>query len=151
MKLAHSQISFRSRAGHLALLIISAFASVAMASLLATEEGVPMRATVALAGILSLNLIWMAYAAWVLTARQPMLLNHRVVAGRISVAATAAFTLGSAAIGIATGATSGWMAALLGIGLLSVAVTLLIRARRDFRALQLRRATLEARLREISE
>ena len=149
--LAKSQISFRSRIGHLALLLLATAMSVALVSLLATEKGLPLRAAAALAVLLSINLCWTAYAAWVLAARRTMLFNHRVVAGWIACAAAAAFTAGAAILGAATGAGAAFAAAGTGLVLLIIAAGLLLRARRDLRALQRRRSELEARLAEITQ
>ncbi|MEO6218656.1 MAG: hypothetical protein ABIO86_21700, partial [Sphingomonas sp.] len=89
------QVSFRSRIGHLALLLGATGGSVVVGSLLATEDGLPLRTTIALGILLLINLSWVAFAAWVLTARRAMLFNHRVVAGRIAVVAAIAFTSGA--------------------------------------------------------
>lgn len=148
--LAKSQASFRSRIGHLALFLVTTGASVALVSLLATEEGLPSRATAALAALLVINLSWTAYAAWVLTARRAMLYNHRVVASRIAVAAAAAFSVGASAIGATTQAPAAYAAAGSGLALLAIAILLLMRAKRNYRALQMRRSDLEARLAEIA-
>jgi len=148
--LARSQASFRSRIGHLALLLVTTGAAVALASLLATEEGLPLRTTAALAALLVLNLCWMAYAAWVLTARRAMLFNHRVVASWIAIAAAAAFSGGATAIGATTYAAAAYPAAASGLILLATAIMLLMRAKRNFKALQLRRSELEARLVEMA-
>jgi hypothetical protein len=148
--LAKSQISFRSRIGHLALLLLATGASVSLTSLLVTERGLPSRTQVAFIALLLINLCWIAYAAWVLAARRTMLFNHRVVAGWIALAAAAAFTAGAAILGAATGAGAAFVATGTGLVLLIIAIGLLLRARRDFRALQRRRSELEARLAEIT-
>jgi len=150
LPLALSQVSFRSRIGHLALLLGATGGSVVVGSLLATEDGLPLRTTVALGLLLLVNLSWVAFAAWVLTARRAMLFNHRVVAGRIAVAAAIAFTSGAAFLAATLQSAASYAATGSGLVLLAVAIALLMRAKRDFRALQLRRAELEARLVEIS-
>lgn len=150
LKLARAQVSFRSRIGHLALLLVTTGASVALASLLATEGSLPLRTMAALAALLAINLCWTAYAAWVLTARRAMLFNHRVVASWIAVSAAGAFSVGAAAIGATTQVAAAYPAAGSGLILLAIATTLLMRAKRNFRALQLRRSELEARLVEMA-
>jgi hypothetical protein len=135
----------------LALFLIATGASVALVSLLATEEGLPLRATAALATALLITLSWATYAARVLTTRRTMLSNHRVVAGWIAVTAAGAFTAGCAALGVTTDVAAAYPAAGSGLILLTIAVTMLARAKRDFRALQRRRSELEARLREIAQ
>lgn len=148
--LALSQASFRSRIGHLALLLGATGGSVVVGSLLATEGGLSMRTTVALGILLVINLSWVAFAVWVLAAHRAMLFNHRVVAGRIAVAAVIVFTSGAAVLAALTRSAASYAATGSGLVLLAVAMTLLMRAKRDFRALQLRRAELEARLVEIA-
>ena len=150
MLLVRMQVSFRSRIGHLALLLVATGMSVALTSLLATENDLPARTMAALAVLLAINVSWAAYAAWVLAARRTLLFNHRVVAGRIALTATTVFALGAAAIGAATGAAAAWFAAGLGIVLVAAAIALLARAKRDLTMLQLRRAELEARLAEAA-
>lgn len=145
-----SEVSFRSRMGHLALLLGATGGSVVLSSLLATEDGLPLRTTVALGILLLINLSWMAFATWVLTARRAMLFNHRVVAGRIAVAAAIAFTAGAAVLAATMRNAASYAATGSGLVLLAIAIALLMRAKRDFRALQLRRAELEARLVEIA-
>jgi hypothetical protein len=147
MTLAETHLSFRSRAGHLALLLASAGMGIVVAALLATEPALPQRAMFAFGAMLVISLAWMAYASWVLTARRTMLANHRVVAGTIASAAAAIFTGGAALLGMASQLPAAWAAAGLGAVLLAVAVALLLRARRPYQALLARRQELEARLR----
>ncbi|MEO6218525.1 MAG: hypothetical protein ABIO86_21035, partial [Sphingomonas sp.] len=97
-----------------------------------------------------INLSWVAFAAWVLTARRAMLFNHRVVAGRIAVVAAIAFTSGAAVLAATMRSAASCAATGSGLVLLAIAIALLTRAKRDFRALQLRRAELEARLVQIA-
>ena len=107
MALATAQLSFRTKVGHLILLIVAIAAVVALASLLLTERELPERTFVALSALLNLNLIWAGYASWVLSTRRTLLSNHRVIAGRIAVAASAMFTLGAAFLGLVAG-QSAW-------------------------------------------
>jgi len=150
MLLVRAQVSFGSRIGHLTLLLVATGMSVAMTSLLATENGLPTRTAVALAAVLVINLCWAGYAVWVLSARRTMLFNHRVVAGRIALAATTAFAVGATALGVATGAAAAFLAAGMGLALAAVAGVLLVRAKRAFATLQRRRSELEALLSETA-
>ncbi|MBB3957494.1 hypothetical protein [Novosphingobium sediminicola] len=136
--------------GHLALLLIATGVSVVLASLLLTEKALPLRTTASFAVLLMINLSWTAYATWVLTARRRMLLNHRVVAGWIAMAAAAVFTVGTLIIGATTRTAAAYPAAGAGLIFLLIAITLLVRATLDFRALQMRRAEIEARLGEMA-
>lgn len=146
LQLMETQLSFRVRSGHLALLLAATGMSAVLAALLITEEGLPQRTIVALGTLLVIGASWTVYAAWVLTARRTLLANHRVLAGRIAVAAAAIFLAGAAAVGVTTQAPSAYAAGGLGIVMLGVAVTLLSRASRHYAALLQRRAELEAQL-----
>ena len=147
LKLAETHLSFRARIGHLALLLASAGLGVVIASLLATEGALPQRTVIAFATLLLISLAWSGYALWVLTARRTMLAHHRVVAGGIAIAAAAAFTGGAALLGVTMQLQAAWAAAGLGAVLLTVAVGLLLRARRQYQALLARRRVLESQLR----
>lgn len=145
LALAKAQISFRTKAGHLALLIISMAAVIALGSLLLTER-LPDRSFVALAALALLNLVWAGYASWVLTTRRTMLLHHRVIAGRIAVLASALFTLGSAGLGIVSSQPAAYVAAMIGLVFTGIAAVLLTHANRQHSVLKLRRAELTANL-----
>lgn len=144
LAMVRAQLSFRTKASHLALMIVAVGAIVALASILMTEPGLPRRTWWAMAAFGLLNSVWATYAGWVLSARRTMLSNHRVIAGRIAVAAAALFTLGSGALGAATGATAAYLAAAIGLVLTGFAAALLTRARRRHWMLQLRRDQLLA-------
>lgn len=149
--LAQAQVSFRSRVGHLALLLVAIGATVSLTSLLATEEGLPLRTWAGLLALLMINVGWGSYAAWVLAVRRTMLSNHRVVAGRIALGASTLFALSAAALGIVTGAAAAYLAAGIGLALLIVAAIVLSRAKQNLRTLQRRRTELETRLLEIGQ
>lgn len=150
MLLAEQHISFRSRIGHLALLLVTGGTCVALTSLLLTEQGLPVRTMAAFAALLAINAAWLAYAAWVLIARRTLLFNHRVVAGWIALAATMVFACGAAALAVATESPAALLAAGLGLALVAVAATLLRRATRDVERLVRRRADLQARLSQMT-
>src|SRR3954464_5387832 len=119
MTLAQTHLSFRSRAGHLALLLAAAGMGSVIAALLATEKMLPQRTMIAFGLMLLISLAWVAYALWVLTARKTMLANHRVVAGWISLGAATAFTLGAAALGLTMKLPAAWAATGLGMAMLA--------------------------------
>lgn len=147
MTLADTHLSFRSRAGHLTLLLAAAGMGSVIAALLATETGLPQRTVIAFGLMLLISLAWVSYALWVLTARKPMLANHRVVAGWISVGATAIFTGGATLLGATMQMAAAWAAAGLGVVMLAIAAALLLRALRQRQALLARRQELESQLR----
>jgi len=146
LALAQTHLSFRTRAGHLALLLAALGMGTVVAALLLTEPVLPARTVIAFVLLLAISLAWSAYALWVLTARKTMLAHHRVVAGRIAVAAAGIFTLGAVLLGVTAGLASAWAAAGLGFVLLLTAAALLRKARRQHQALLARRRELEARL-----
>jgi hypothetical protein len=147
LQLAETQLSFRARVGHLALLLAASGMGVVVASLLLTEPALPRRTVIAFAAMLLISLSWVAYALWVLTARKTLLANHRVVAGRIAAAAASIFTAGAALLGVTLQMAAAYAAAGLGALLLTLAIVLLARAQRQYQALLARRAALESQLR----
>ncbi|NZA28252.1 transmembrane transport protein [Luteimonas sp. SJ-92] len=137
-------LSMRSRVGHVALLLGALAMSVLLASLLATERALPARTGVSFAVLLAVGLAWVCYALWVLSSRRPLLANHRIVAGRMSVAFTTLFTAGAFGLGLSTGNAALLLSAGLGAAMLVAALALLVRAHRH-------RAELLARLRTLQQ
>ncbi|QJU57797.1 hypothetical protein HL653_08340 [Sphingomonas sp. AP4-R1] len=148
MSIAENQLSFRAKAGHLTLLIVTIAAIAALVSLLLTEPDLPGRTFWAMVTLVITNLAWAGYAGWILCFRRTMLSRHRVIAGWIAVAASTLFTLGSAAIGVMSEVPAADLAALIGLALIAAATGLLIRASRQYAALQRRRAQLTASIRD---
>lgn len=147
LKLAETHISFRSRLGHLSLLLAAVGMGTVILALLVTEAALPGRAEITFLVLLLISLAWAGYALWVLLARKSMLAPHRVVAGWIAVCATAAFTLGAGLLAFRPQMPAAFGAAGLGLGLLAIAVFVLVRARRQHQALLARRQELESQLR----
>ncbi|MFI6297960.1 hypothetical protein ACIBEJ_40660 [Nonomuraea sp. NPDC050790] len=78
------------RFGGLAALLAGLGGAVALGSLWLTEPGqLPDRLHLGFALLLALCLAWAGYGGWVLTRRAPMFALDRVVAGWLSVAASA--------------------------------------------------------------
>lgn len=146
LALAETHISFRSRLGHLILLLAAAGMGTMILALLVTEPVLPGRTEIAFLVLLLISLAWVAYALWVLTARKTMLAPHRVVSGWIATGATAAFTLGAGLLSLTPQAPAAYGAGGLGAGLFAIALLFLLRARRQYRDLLARRQELEARL-----
>jgi hypothetical protein len=146
LALAETHLSFRSRLGHLLLLLAAFGMVIVILSLLVTEPMLPGRTTIAFLVLLLIGLAWVGYGFWVLLARKPMLAPHRVVAGWIAVGATAAFTLGAGLLALTPQMPAAYGAGGLGLGLFLVAVFLLRRAQREHLALLARRRALESRL-----
>jgi hypothetical protein len=146
LALAETHISFRSRLGHLVLLLAAAGMGTVILGLLLTEPVLPARAEIAFLVLLLISLAWVAYAFWVLLARRTMLAPHRVVSGWIAVGATAAFTLGAGLLSLTPQFPVAYAAGGLGLGLCAIAILFLLRAQRQYRELLARRQALESQL-----
>ena len=68
------------------------------------------------------------------------------MAGRMAVAFTTTFVIGTLTLGYMSGGTAPYAAALIGLGLLAGAIALLVRARRRVAHLMARRDILEREL-----
>lgn len=144
--LTNQALSTRSRYGHVALLLAALMMSVLLGALLATESALPGRTQIALTIMLGIGASWVVYAVWVLRHRRPLLANHRVVAGWMAVVFTALFFAGASAMALTAGGPFFQAAATVGVAMLAVAVTVLIRAYRNVARLQARRRELERQL-----
>jgi hypothetical protein len=143
-----SELSQGSRPGMLLLLLAAAFGTVAVASLMLTEDGLPARTRIAFALLTLLGAAWTTFFGWAFTHKKLLFAYHRVVAGRLAVGACSLFTAGAlllAAVEPGLRAT-GFSAAALGAILLGAAFLLLRTARRRHRDLLALRDLLEARL-----
>lgn len=138
-----AHLSVRTRLFHVALLLVSTAATIAIASLLIGERGLPRHTQVAFVVLVAIGTSWVAYAAWVLTRSRPLFGRQRVVAGSMALAFAAVFTAGLAAVGLWRGGTAPFVAAGGGVGMCVVAALMLARARREVAALTHRRAQLE--------
>ena len=94
----------------------------------------------------AIGLSWMGFAVWVLSHKRILLGRQRIVASRLAVAFGSVFVVGALLIGYATARPSALAAAGLGALMLSVALSMLIRARRAFTQLSKRREVLERQL-----
>lgn len=146
LALAETHLSFRSRLGHLLLLLAAAGMVIVILSLLVTEPVLSERTAIAFLVLLLIGMAWVGYGLWVLLARKTMLTPHRVVAGWIAVCATAAFTAGAGLLAFTPQMPAAYGAAGLGAALFCIAVFLLLRAQRQYRALLVRRQVLESQL-----
>jgi len=145
-RLTGLELSRTARAGYCCLLLGAATMTAIVSALLLTEPALPRRTSVALAVMVVIGLSWVGFAGWVLARKRILLGKDRVVAGRLAVAFTSVFVLGSVAVGGITGAPSAFAAAALGLLMAGVAAWLLIRARRQFAQLSRRRLELERQL-----
>lgn len=140
-------LSPRSRYGHVALLLVALTMCVLLGALLATEPAMPDRTQIALVVMLCIGACWVIYAFWVLRQRRPLLANHRIVAGWMAVAFTAAFVVGALGMTIVTGSAIFYAAGAAGFGMLILAVAVLVGAYRHVAWLQARRLELERQVR----
>ena len=136
-------LSTPARVGHVLLLLAALAMSILFFALLVTEPALPTRTRAAFLLMLLIGLSWAAYALWVLKNRLTVLANHAIVAGRMAVAFSAIFTAAALAAGVLSGRPAAYVAAGVGVVQLALAVQLLIRAQRRYRALQQRRQQLE--------
>jgi hypothetical protein len=142
-RLARTELSRGARLGHVLLALVASAMTIVVVSLLLTEPALPAR-TVAAFGLLAvIGMGWLAYSVWVLRARRVMLARQRVVAGRLAVAFTGAFTAGCVVLAAAAAVPAAWPAAAMGGVLLAVAFVLWRRAGAAHAALLARRAALE--------
>lgn len=141
-------LSPSSRYGHVALLLAALMMCVLVGALLVTEPALPSRTQVAFAVMLGIGASWIAYAVWVLRQRRPLLGRHRIVAGRMAVIFTALFLAGTVAVAAVTTTVAFQAAAVLGTGMLIVAVSVLVQAHCHVARLQVQRQELERRLAE---
>lgn len=143
-RLADTQLSPGSRIAHGALLAAALAMTVVVVSLGLTEPDLPLRASLAFAGMAAIGAGWTGYAIWVLTQRRVLYARQRVVAGWLAVTFTSIFTIGAFALGIAAAQPAGLVAGALGLLLGGAALQLLSRARRRLAALTARLHQLEA-------
>lgn len=141
-------LSPQSRYGHVALLLVASMMCVLLGALLATEPELIGRTRAALAVMLGIGASWVGYSLWVLRHRRPLLGNHRIVAGRMSVVFTALFLAGAVGMIGATDGAAFQAAAAVGVGMLALAVAVLMQAHRHVARLQAQRRELERQLGE---
>lgn len=135
----NEELSLRSRVGYTALLLVGLGGAGLIGSLLLTEPSLVMKTRVAFGVLIGISLSWAVYAAWVLTRRRVMLAGHQIVAGRMAVAFSAVFVIGTALVGM-------YAAGAFGVVMLAIAIAILVRARRRFAKLMERRRMLERSL-----
>jgi len=142
------ELSQGSRTGSLLLFLTSSLATVALLSLWLTEEGLPLRTRIAFGVLSAIGIAWSCFFGWLLTRRQLLFAYHRVVAGRLAVAACSLFTGGALVLAILQPELrpAGLLAATLGGAMVGAAVFILRAAGRRHRDLLTLRTSLEAAL-----
>jgi membrane associated rhomboid family serine protease len=140
------ELSLPSRLRYVALLLAAATMTAIVTALLITEPMLPLRTSLALGMLAVMGVSWMTFAAWVLTRKHVLLAGHRIVAGRLAVIFTSVFVTGALFVGLTRSRASAFAAAAMGGVMLAVAVTIWIRAKRQFARLSKRRDELQRRL-----
>ncbi len=143
-RLNEQALSPRTRWWHLLLMLVALAMAILVGALLVTEPSLPSRTVTAFVTILVIALSWVVYASRVLSGRLGFLANHRVIAAGMATAWSIVFTLSALAVGLFGGHRAGLVAAGTGLVFVAAALALLVRARRNFRRLQDRRAQLES-------
>lgn len=143
------ELSQGSRTSMVLMLIAASLATATVTSLWLSEESLPMRTQAAFAMLSAIGLGWSTFFAWVLTRRRPLFAWHRVVAGRMAVAATSLFTAGALSLAAIFPdlAKTGLAAGALGAAMVVAAVLLLRSASRRHADLLQLRVALESQLR----
>jgi hypothetical protein len=137
------ELSLASRLRYVALLLGASTMSAIAIALLVTEPKLPVRTSVALGVMALIGVSWIVFAAWVLTRKRVLLGSHRIIAGRLAVVFSTVFVIGALSVGLTTSQASPLAAAAMGAVMLSVAVTMLARAKRQFVQLSKRRDELQ--------
>jgi hypothetical protein len=142
-RLTRTELSLGTRLVHVALGLVASAMTIVVASLLLTEPTLPLRTVVAFVLLALIGVGWVAYSAWVLTARRVMLARQRVVAGRLAVLFCGTFTGGCVVLAFTTGAPAASPAMAMSVVMLAVALTLWRRAETAHARLLVRRHALE--------
>jgi membrane associated rhomboid family serine protease len=145
-RLVMNQLSATARAGHVALLLAALAVVAVTASLALTEVGLAPRAQAAFGAVIVVGVSWVVYAWWALTTRRLLLPTHRVVAARMALTFSAAFSVASVLVAVLAPAGAAWSAAAAG-GLMCLAAWGLLRkARVTVERLRARRHEIELAL-----
>lgn len=147
------ELTGRSRVAFTFLLLFDLAVGAVIASLLLTEEGLPLRTVIAFSTMLAISLVWAVFFLRTLTRRKLFLAGHRVAAARLSVTFTSLFTIGALVLAMVDEGvrSTAFTAAGFGILMLSVAIGLLVRARRRVNDLTSRRNHLERQMSHCGE
>ena len=141
-RLAGAELSLAARLGYVALLLASTAMTAVVASLWLTEPSLPARTQWAFGGMTLIGASWVTLAIWALGARRPLFARDRLIAARMAVAFTAAFT----GVGLVAGLITGHAAP---IAMLTSGVIMLLLALRAWSSARRRVAELQARLAKL--
>jgi hypothetical protein len=141
-ELTETTLSPAGRYAHVLLMLAAACMGVIVLALLLTEPALPLRTQAAFGTMLAVAASWVAYSAWALMHRRPLMLAHRVVAGWMAFAFTGLFTVAAFTAAAITAALAAAWAGSLGAVMWAAALGLLVHARHRQRALLARRDEL---------
>jgi len=146
LAMAGAELSLKARLGYVGLLLVSAAMTVVVLSLWFSEASLPPRTQLAFAAMSAIGVSWMALAGWALRARRPLYARDRVIAGGLAVAFSALFAAGCLAAVVMAGGAAAYGALGTGAVMLAGALVALVKARRRFSRLSIRRREIEALL-----
>lgn len=147
-ELTEKMLSPMGRYAHVLLLVAAACMGLLVLALLLTEPALPLRTQAAFGVMLLIAASWVGYSAWTLTHRRPLMHAHRVVAGTLASAFSGLFAVAALTAAAMTHSQAALLAGGLGTLMLTIALALLIKARRQRRALLARRDALQRALGE---
>ncbi|MEM7351222.1 MAG: transmembrane transport protein [Acidobacteriota bacterium] len=143
-RLAHAELSTRSRFATVGLLLLATGVVVTVGSLWLTEPDLPFRTSLAFAVMCAIGSAWAVFSVWILTQRRVLYARHRIGAARIAVVASGLFVAGAVTYGLTQQVLGALLAGALGGVLLALAWALLRRAQaqvKDLEALRRRLST----------
>jgi hypothetical protein len=141
-QLVDTELSMPSRLGYVALLLAAMTMTGVVATLWATERGLPLRVHIAFGLMTAIGASWVVFAIWVLRHRRILLARHRIVSGRMAVTFTSIFVVAMLVLGYTTGRSEPYRAAAVGLVMLGGAVGVLVAAHRSHARLSERRDAL---------
>ncbi|MBT2749041.1 MULTISPECIES: hypothetical protein [unclassified Lysobacter] len=147
-RLLEHELSPGARLAYVGLLLLALAAGIAVASLWITEPSLPMRTQVAFAVLLAIALSWCGFAIWALRHRRVLYARHRLVSARMATLFCSVFSVGAFALAGSGGGPGAFLAGVLGLFMLALALALLVRAHRYYGGLQRRRSELQRALGE---
>lgn len=147
-RLLEQELSPGARLAYVGLLLLALAAGIVVASLWITEPSLPARTQVAFAVLLAIALSWCGFAIWALRHRRVLYARHRLVSARMATLFCSIFSAGAFVLAGSGGAPGAFLAGVLGLVMLALALLLLVRAHRYYDGLLRRRSELQRALGE---
>ena len=147
-----AELSRGARARYVAVLLAALVVTGVVAALWATEPNLPTRTHVAFGLIVTIGVLWVAVASWVLTRRHPLYAQDRVLAATAAVVATTVAGSATTVIAVLRGGTLAVVTAgMTSATMLAAALALLVQARARRADLIARRDALRAQIAATTE